>query len=229
MNLNWHVITDKKDQYLKQAFALYDAAFPVEVREDHKVLLDSLDNNGHPDDFCFLTGLSDDKVVTFATAHYLADINSGFIVYIVTDPGIRGNGTGKETIRKIEEILNQKAIRNGHSGLDAMLLETEREEEAGSQQEREECQKRERFFHRNGFLKQGDRLYLQPPLHGEKKGVPLHLYVKNSSTRGLGKNKIEQAIFTIYKDKYLAVNRISTASLNGCLEEMSVGKEYRFS
>ena len=197
MNLIWHVITDREDPYLKQAFALYDAAFPVEVRENHKVLLDSLDNNGHPDDFCFLTGLSDDKVVAFATAHYLTDINSGFIVYIVTDPGIRGKGIGKETIRKIEEILNQKAIRNGHSGLDAMLLETEREEDAGSQQEREECLKRARFFHGNGYMKLGDRLYLQPPLHGEAKGVPLHLYVKNLSTRGLDKDKIEQAIFAI--------------------------------
>ena len=227
MNLNWHVLTDGEDQYLKQAFALYDAAFPVEVREDHKVLLDSLDNDGQPDDFCFLTGLSDDKVVAFATAHYLADINSGFIVYIVTDPGIRGKGIGKETLREIEEILNEKAIRNGYSGLDAMLLETEREEDAVSQIEREECQKRARFFHRNGYLKQGDRLYLQPPLHGEDKGVPLHLYVKNLS--GLDKDKIEQAIYTIYKDKYLAVNRISTASLNKCLEEMDVRKEYRFS
>ena len=42
MNLNWHVITDGEDPYLKQAFALYDAAFPVELREEHKVLLDSL-------------------------------------------------------------------------------------------------------------------------------------------------------------------------------------------
>ena len=228
MNLNWHVITDGEDPYLKQAFALYDAAFPVEVREDHRVLLDSLDNNGHPDDFCFLTGLSDDKVVAFATAHYLADINSGFIVYIVTDPGIRGKGIGKETIRKIEEILNHKAIRNGHSGLDAMLLETEREEDAVSQFEREECLKRARFFHGKGYLKQGDRLYLQPPLHGEDKGVPLHLYVKYLSMRGLGGDKIEHAIFAIYKEKYLAVNRIGTAVLNSCLEEMDIAKEYRF-
>ena len=173
--------------------------------------------------------MSGDKVVALATAHYLADINSGFIVYIVTDPGIRGKGTGKETVRKIEEILNEKAIRNGHSGLDAMLLETEREEDAVSQQEREECHKRACFFHRNGYMKQGERLYLQPPLHGEAKGVPLHLYVKYLGTRGLGSDDIQQAIFSIYKNKYLAVNRIGTAALNSCLEEMNVVLEYRFS
>ena len=229
MNLEWHVITNGEDHYLKQAFALYNAAFPVELREDHQVLLDSLKNNGDPEGFCFLTGLLDGNVVALATAHYLADINIGFIVYIVTDPDIRGKGTGKETLKKVEEILNERAIRNGTGGLDAMLLETEKEEDAVSLQDKEECQKRARFFNRNGYVKQENQLYLQPPLHGENQGVPLHLYVKYLGEEGWGREEIHQAIYSIYKGKYLAVNRININSLNRCLEETGVNPDFRFS
>ncbi|WP_286166092.1 hypothetical protein [Peribacillus frigoritolerans] len=91
MEISWKVITDKHSNHLDEVFNLYNSTFPLEVREPESTFLKGLAyaENEKLNTFRFLAGFEGEKMVSFATGHYLADVNSGFIVYIVINPSVR--------------------------------------------------------------------------------------------------------------------------------------------
>lgn len=148
MAIKWIEMTENHLFYFETAMKLYDQAFPIEVREPQEVFLRSLQLTklNKPNHFHFLIGLEGDQLVSFATGHYFANVNTGFIVYIVTNPHVRSNGLGTKTLLKIEELLKKDAISVGNSSLGAIILETETQEMVHTQKEKEDCIKRNRFF-----------------------------------------------------------------------------------
>ncbi|MGM0878477.1 MAG: hypothetical protein ACQEWV_28215 [Bacillota bacterium] len=93
---------------------------------------------------------------------YFADVNSGFIVYIVTNPLIQSNGLGSKTLVKLEGLLNKDAISAGNLSLRAIFLETETQDMVHTEEEKEDCIKRNRFFDRNDYEKYEEIIYRQP-------------------------------------------------------------------
>lgn len=223
--MNWTEITNDNLGNLENALKLYDQAFPIEVREPHDIFRKGLKyaTNSFPNNFRFLVGMEGDTVVSFATGHYLADVNAGFIVYIATNPSVREKGLGSQTLGKIEELLNQDAIAAGNSSLQLAILETEIEELVHTTEEKEDCVKRQRFFEKNNYHKCEDVHYLQPPLHGGGEGIPLHLFIKNfQGDQFLTQDEINKTVQAIYREKYYAVNGIDKAVLTNCLQGMKV-------
>lgn len=115
MEITWDEITKENQANLENVLTLYEKAFPIEVREPTITFSKSMQyaTKSFPNHFRFLVGLERGQIVSFATAHYLAEINTGFIVYIVTNPIERSKGVGSKTLGKMEELLNEDAIAAG--------------------------------------------------------------------------------------------------------------------
>ncbi|MBU7592372.1 GNAT family N-acetyltransferase [Metabacillus halosaccharovorans] len=224
MAIKWVELTENHLFYFETAMKLYDQAFPIEVREPQEVFLRSLRlaKSKKLNNFHFLIGLECDQLVSFATGHYFANVNTGFIVYIVTNPHVRSNGLGTKTLLKIEELLNKDSISAGKSSLRGIILETETQEMVHTEKEKEDCIKRNRFFLRNNYEKYDEINYLQPALHDEVEEIPLNLFIKNLHKTKLSKEEVKEIIYAIYKEKYSLVNEIDKNVLNHCLKKMEI-------
>lgn len=223
--MNWTEITNDNQKNLESVLRLYDQAFPIEVREPHDIFRKGLKyaTSSFPNNFRFLVGMEDDKVVSFASAHYLAEVNAGFIVYIATNPFARGNGFGSRTLAKVEELLNQDALSAGYNSLRLSILETEIRDLVHTKEEKEDCVKRQRFFEKNNYHKREEIHYLQPPLHGGGEGIPLHLFIKNFQGESfLTQDELSKTVQAMYREKYYAVNGIDIAVLNNCMRKIKV-------
>jgi hypothetical protein len=229
VEISWKEISNDNLFYLDQVFELYDKSFPLEVREPHEIFLKSLQyaSTAFPNNFRFLVGLEGEKLVSFATAHYLADANTGFVVYIATNPMFKSNGIGTQTLLKIEECLNKDATLAGNSSLSAMILETESPNWAENVIEREECLKRNGFFQKNGYKQYLEMEYVQPPLHNDDKSIPLNLFMKVQEEEYLNKEEVRNIIHAIYHEKYYIVNNIDKEILIRCLYEIGINRRDR--
>ena len=218
MALEWKEITTLEDEMLKEALSLYHICFPEYVREDEDVFYESIRHRKKnlPNHYHFLVGLLNNKVVCMATAHYLADVNSGYIVYIAADPKERGKGLGKQTLLKIEELLNDDAIKAGHLSLMGIFLETEREIDAENEEEYRENVNRLQFFHHLGFSPVKDYHYVQPPLYNGQTPVPLYLALKPLNGRE-EEFDFGQVVKAMYYEKYYKMNKISLSVLEDCM------------
>ncbi|MGG4489084.1 GNAT family N-acetyltransferase [Metabacillus idriensis] len=222
MKITWKEITDKHSNHLDEVFNLYNKTFPFEVREPASTFLKGMAyaENEKLNTFRLIAGFEGENMVSFATGHYLADVNSGFIVYIVTNPSVRSKGLGAITLTKIEELLKEDAIAAGNSSLRSLILETETEEMAHTAEEKEDCMKRKRFFERNGYIQFEEMNYLQPPLHTGDSPVPLNLYLKTLKKAEISAYEVKEIVRAVYKEKYEKVNEIDKSVLTGCLDLM---------
>ena len=223
--IEWKEITNDNQKNLESVLNLYDQAFRIDVREPLDVFQKGLKyaTNNSPNNFRFLVSMEGDTVVSFATGHYLADVNAGFIVYIVTNPLIRGNGWGSTTLLIMEELLNKDAISAGHSSLRFSILETEMEEIVQTEAEKKDCIKRQRFYEKNKYRSYAGMNYLQPPLHGDKNGIPLNLLIKSfQGSQTITKAEISHIVQAMYWEKYYKVNGIDKAILSKCLNKMGI-------
>lgn len=224
MTIRWEEITDDHLINLENTLKLYDQTFPIEVRESHEVFMQGFHyaKSSFPNNFHFLVGFEKDELVSFATAHYLAEVNSGFIVYLVTNPSMRRMGVGEKTLAELESLLNEDAILAGNGSLGTIILETETEEMAHSEAEKADCTKRKRFYERNGYKQYGEIAYVQPPLHDMGGSVPLNLFLKDFQKGEQTQEKIKGIIRAMYQEKYYEVNRIEKKVLNHCFIKMDM-------
>ena len=226
MTIRWGEIADDHLINLENALKLYDQTFPIEVREPHEVFMQGLHyaKNSFPNNFRFLVGFEKDELVSFATGHYLAEVNSGFIVYLVTNPNMRRKGVGAKTLAKLESLLTEDAILAGNDSLGTIILETETEEMVHSEAEKADCIKRKRFYERNGYKQYGEIAYVQPALHdvGSSVPVPLNLYLKDFQKGERTQDEIKGIIRAMYQEKYYKANRIEKKALNDCLRKMGM-------
>lgn len=222
--INWVEVKERNLCYFESAMDLYDQVFPIEVREPHDIFLRGLQyaKIRKPNNYHFLIGMEDDQLVSFATGHYFANINSGFIVYIATNPHVRSKGIGSKTLLKIEDLLNNDAISAGYSSIKTIYLETEIQELVHTEEEKQNCIKRYKFFSKNNYVKYEEMNYQQPPLHHEVGDIPLNLLIKNLDDTKQSKEEIKKGVKTIYKEKYFLVNEIDKRILNQCLRKMEI-------
>lgn len=224
MNIRWEEITEDNLSHIDRVFKLYDLAFPIVVREPHTIFLNGLHyaRLRKPNNFRFLIRFEGEELISFATGHYLEEVNSGFIVYIATNPLARSKGRGSKTLAKMEELFTEDAIAAGNSSLNAIILESETEDLVHTKEEKDNCKKRNKFFKRNGFKKSEEIGYLQPPLNNKDQAVPLNLFIKKLQNN---EQDIKKIIYAIYKEKYYLVNGIDTEVLNNCLIQMELGQK----
>lgn len=225
MAIQWAEATMDNPIYVEDALAFYDDSFPLEVREPHEIFWESLRyaKNNSQNNFHFLIGFEGEQIVSFATGHYIKEVNSGFIVYIAAKPAKRSKGLGTKTLRKMEEILLEDATNAGFQSIRSVVLETEKQEVVQTETEKQDCLRRNRFFERNQYRKYEEIEYYQPPLHEGGESVPLNFYIRNfEENRQFSKEEVSRIIRAIYREKYQSVNGIDQRVLKDCISQMGV-------
>jgi GNAT superfamily N-acetyltransferase len=219
MEFQWLELTDIRTSIVEPCLALYQQTFSVDVREPEDVLLRgvTLRQAMAPNGFHFLVALDEQQQVAgFSTAHYLADVRFGFVVYLLVNPAIHGQGLGGKLLAQMQKRLEQDAARYGTS-LRGVILETEREEDAHNESERSDSRRRNRFFNRQGFGRLETVHYVQPPLWETTKEIPLHLYVRRLADQTmLTGAELRQIVQAMYEQKYGNVNHVDAQTLRHC-------------
>ncbi|MBS2967780.1 GNAT family N-acetyltransferase [Metabacillus sp. KIGAM252] len=215
MTITWKEITLHNQEGFKEAMAMYDQAFPIEIREPHNVFQNSMRNGSYR----FLMGMEGEEILSFATGHYLKEVNAGFIVYLLANPLVRSLGIGSQTLLKLEERI-EDARSAGHDSIEAIILETEKPELVHTEEEKEDCVKRTRFYNKNGYQVAEEIQYVQPPLFEGQIPVPLNLYVKNHQQEAISKERMLEYIQAMYLNKYGLANGVDQAVLSDLLANM---------
>lgn len=220
MEIKWKEITSENQHFLETVNKFYDQIFPLNVREPHQLFVKSLTQamNGR-NNYHLLAGFDGEQLVSFVAGHYFSTVNSGYIVYIATDPYVRGRGIGMQTLQAIEHLLINDAYSAGYSNLGAIILETEKADLALNDKSKRDCMKRNHFYEKNQFELCEGISYVQPPLYPGEQPVPLNLFVKNfQEERNV--NQIKELIKAIYREKYERINGIDKIVLEDCLASM---------
>lgn len=225
MEIKWKEITCDNQHFLETVKKFYDQVFTLNVREPHQLFLKSLiqattgRNNYH-----LLAGFDGEQLVSFAAGHYFTDVNSGYIVYIATEPYVRGRGIGMQTLQAFEHLLINDAYSAGYANLGAIILETEKADLALDDMSKRDCMKRNHFYEKNQFELCEGISYVQPPLHPGEQPVPLNLFVKNLQNKQ-SVNQIKELIKVMYREKYERINGIDKLVLEDCLTFMGCAEQ----
>ena len=224
MTMKWKEINEDHLSFLEDVLQLYNQSFSIDVRESQQLFRKSIQFGGNrsPNNYHLLIGLKEEKLVSFVSGHYLADANSGFIVYLATNPLERSRGIGAQTLLKLEELFMRDAILTGHDSLKAIILESEKQELVSTEEEKKDCAKRDCFYQKNGYRKFKEIPYVQPPLNGGEEYIPLHLFIKEIQKEHISIDEIKQMIFAMYKEKYYGVNEIHQYVLENGLMKMGL-------
>ena len=220
--IEWQEIREPGGALWNAAIALYEQTFPPEVREPAAVFVRSMRDVAG---FHFLVGVDEQgQLAAMATAHDLADVNVGFVVYLVVAPQGRSRGLGAELLAQVEAALREDARVTRGAELRGVVLESEREELVHTEEERLDCQRRERFFARQGYERLDGVDYVQPPLTPESElMVPLHLWAKRFPNQPeWTAEEIRDVVRSMYRNKYGRANGTSDVVLSACERRISI-------
>ncbi|WP_176560366.1 GNAT family N-acetyltransferase [Brevibacillus dissolubilis] len=224
--MNWQEITTTDSPLLTPALELYQRSFAEEIREPNEVLIRGIRESSRllPTVYHFLVGLNEaGQVIALSTGYYLAEANCGFIVYLAVDPTQQSNGIGGELISQMERLFVQDAKAQGK--IDPhVILETEREADAHDQEEQVMCQRRLRFFHRQGFRMVPETGYHQPPLHSDTPAVPLHLLIRTKRNPAVFTAvELHGIVRAMYIEKYHKINGLPREMLQELDGKINIG------
>jgi GNAT superfamily N-acetyltransferase len=176
-------LTDPDSELARQAFALYEEAFPVEERDPVKNIVNAmrqrqakdptLDRLGH-----FWIVLHEGAVAGLAMFTYYRADQLAFIAYMAIRRDLRGQGYGSALFQRLVERLPIDSEQLGGDRADALgaCFEVERPDVDGlDDSERRTRERRIRFYQRNGaqILREVD--FVAPPLAEDLPPVPYYL------------------------------------------------------
>ncbi|WP_419790865.1 hypothetical protein RCF73_11740 [Staphylococcus chromogenes] len=216
-------IKSTKDQWFEPAIDFYMDKLDPLVTEDESVFVQSLKTEKTQNDYVFLVGIDNDKVVSFSTAHYEATTNTGFIVYLIAEPGDHCETYLAETLNEVEKGVNRLSHQLHGRDVNFFMFESTLESEDVDEQTAKDIAFRRRFLAEHGFEKQTQIDYVQPSLDRNGKPVPLDLY--NKANIPLKKDIYGTSVKSCYILKYLFANRIPRRVIYPLLIKMNLSKD----
>lgn len=225
--MEFRVVKTVQDPLFTEALNLYDGKLDVSLKEGEKIFRQSLENKYTKDDYIFLVGLENSKVVSIATAHYEATTNSAFLIYLLAE----NNGSRDETImltlEEIEKELNKLSNQLHAHDINFIMLEVDKEldeDDTLNDNKTIVLNNRRRFLLENGFEKQHDIDYLAPrqPIKNQFEEIPMDLFIKSNIE--LTKDIYGTSIKSNYILKYVFANKISRSIIYPLLEQMDLRK-----
>ncbi|MBI5975041.1 hypothetical protein [Staphylococcus canis] len=216
-------IKSTQDQWYKPAMEFYRGKLDPLVTEDESVFVQSLKTEKTQNDYVFLVGVENDKVVSFATAHYEATTNAGFIIYLIADKGPECEAYLKETLEEVELGINALAHQLHGRDVNFFMFESTFESPNVDNETAADIAFRRRFLLQHDFEKQTVINYVQPSLNRNGKPVPLELYIKSNVP--LTKDIYGASIKSCYILKYVFANRLPRKIIYPLLVKMDLRKE----
>ncbi|MCS4485772.1 hypothetical protein [Staphylococcus americanisciuri] len=208
-----------KDQWYEPALEFYIGKLDDLVTEDESVFAQSLKTEKTQNDYVFLVGIEDERVVSFATAHYEATTNAGFIIYLLAEH----ESYLSETLNQTEACINALANQLHGRDVNFFMFESTFEAPEVDAQTADDIAFRRRFLTHHGFEKQTQIPYIQPSLDRNGKPVPLDLYIKANIP--LTKDIYGTSVKSCYILKYVFANRLPRRVIYALLVKMDLRKE----
>jgi GNAT superfamily N-acetyltransferase len=170
----------------RQALAIYEAAFPVEEREDIPDLAEAIRRQAVAPvsaDYVhhFWAAVQRDTVCGFARFTYFADTRLAFMAYMAIRAEARGQGLGSQLFRRVVDQVTRDAIAMGGPPALGLCWEVERPRDAATSGERNLRERRIRFYLRLGAQLIGQVDFQAPPLRPGLPAIPYHLMFQASS------------------------------------------------
>lgn len=218
-------IKSTQDPWYKPALAFYQGKLDPLVTEDESVFVQSLKTEKTQHDYVFLVGIEEDKVVSFATAHYEATTNAGFIIYLLAQPGDQCEHYLAETLSEVKKGVNRLANQLHGREVNFFMFESTFESPNVDNDTASDIAFRRRFLTHHGFEKQTELNYIQPSLDRNGKPVPLDLYIKSNIP--LTKYIYATSIKSCYILKYVFANRLPRKIIYPLLVKMDLSKDIK--
>jgi GNAT superfamily N-acetyltransferase len=186
---------------------LYATSFAGAEREAAEVILRSVEQGPG----LTLRALADGRTVGLAAGHVLEEPAATFLVYLAVDPLWRSRHLGRALFDEADRSGGARLIERGRAS-SGIVWEIDDPSADVSPSERNVRQGRLRFFEKLGG-RMLETPYVQPPVDGRTL-VPMRLMFRPA----LGQDRptgaaIEKLIRAIYFEKYHAINKIPSATL----------------
>lgn len=220
--INFKVITSVKDPLYTEALTLYDAKLDISLTEDSSIFKRSLENNKTENDYVFLVGTLDGKVVSLATAHYEATTNAAFLIYLIARDGEDHDDILTATLEQVENELNTLSHKVHDRDINFMMLEVPKSPEDSTTGMTEIIQHRRQFLYEHDFIQQTEIDYIHPNYTKEDTTQAVDLFIKSNIE--LTKDIYGTSIKSNYILKYVFANGISRDIIYPLLEKMGLRK-----
>ncbi|EKU48210.1 hypothetical protein [Staphylococcus massiliensis] len=220
--MKFKCIDSVNDPLYAQALSLYEGKLSHDVSEKTEIFEQSLENDMTKDDYVFLVGLEDNKVVSLATAHYEATTNSSFLIYLISKESPDCERILSLTLEEVEEAINQLSQKVHQKDVNFMMFESTHEGDPNQEQVDPDIQFRKQFLRSHGFIKQKHLDYIQPNLHGNGPPIPMDLYIKANIE--LTKDIYGTSVKSNYILKYVFANKIPRRKIYPLLVKMDLRK-----
>lgn len=226
--MEFKIVETVQDPLFEEALNLYDGKLDVSLKEGETIFRQSLENKYTKDDYIFLIGLENNKVVSIATAHYEATTNSAFLIYLLAENNGNRDESIKLTLEAIEKELNKLSNQLHAHDINFIMLEVDKESEDDEAQNKEKTivlNKRRRYLLEYGFEKQDEIDYIAPrqPIKNTFENLPMDLFIKSNIE--LTKDIYGASIKSNYILKYVFANKISRHIIYPMLEQMDLRKQ----
>jgi GNAT superfamily N-acetyltransferase len=180
--ISWHVLTDPKRRWSREAVAIYLDSFPPEELDpvEHlQALMASAPAEPQPGEtiFRFAVGVGEDTVRALSIYTYHPEERLAYLWYLATTAVSRGQGVGSWLLQQtIEHVLEDAQLCGGEPPV-GICWEVERPLDAADPHEQEVRQKRIRFYERNGSLLLPHIDLLTPPMGPDLPEVAYYIMV----------------------------------------------------
>ncbi|PTH75399.1 hypothetical protein [Staphylococcus agnetis] len=216
-------IKSTQDQWYEPALDFYMDKLDPLVTEDESVFVQSLKTEKTHNDYVLLVGIEDNRVVSFATAHYEATTNTGFIVYLIAEPGAQQETYLAMMLEEVEKGINRLSNQLHGRDVNFFMFESTLENPDVDAETAEDIAFRRHFLTHHGYEKQTQIPYIQPSLDRKGKPVPLDLYIKANIP--LTKDIYGTSVKSCYILKYVFANRIPRRVIYPLLIKMNLSKD----
>lgn len=220
--MEFKLIKKTSDPLYEAALNLYDNYQFGNVMQQHHVFKQSLENKRTKNDYVFLVGLDNDKVVSLATAHYEATTNAAFIIYLVAVDTPEREQYLTDTLAQVQNELDHLAERVHNREVNFFMMEALPLPESTEEKDADLLFKRHHFLNDHGFEEQTEIDYKRPGLDKEMPPIPLNLFLH--ARIPLTKDIYATSVKSCYILKYVFANHLSRKRVYPLLEEMDLRK-----
>ncbi len=183
--IRFNEIKDINHKDFEEAMTIYEASFPTNERQSKDTIKKRIKNNLYQ----MFIGRSKDKVVFMALLYPLKNTNFVLLDYMVTDENFRSTGIGTNFIKNI-----LKKIKPNY-----LIFEVENPKHGNNKEQR---QRRVKFYKRVGAKEMKDVRYILPPLSGN---IPTEMILMVLPSYDEGKidgQLVKKLVTQIYKELY---------------------------
>lgn len=220
--MEFKTIHSVKDPHYNEALELYDSKLDISLSEDKSIFKRSLENNKTENDYVFVVGLEDNRVVSLATAHYEATTNSAFLIYLIAKNLPHHDELMTATLAQVENELNTVSNIVHSKNINFLMMEVPKEPFDLTKSHNQVIENRRQFLYEHQFERQNDIDYIHPNYTFNEQPKEVDLFIKTNIE--LTKDIYGASIKSNYILKYVFANGISRDIIYPLLEAMDLRK-----